>query len=118
MASAFQFGYGAPENFSDWAKYAGLDRKTGTFVPRSDGGIPPPKDMSEMFAQQLAPIKQSYQTATTNIGNAMTQFGQGNFVQGMNAVRGAAVPGQTAGAAPAIMGGPPPINPYSYNYED
>lgn len=33
MAEAFKFGYGNPANFSDWATYAGLDRKTGMMRP-------------------------------------------------------------------------------------
>jgi len=33
MSNAFQFGYGNPSNFSDWAAYAGLDRKTGMMRP-------------------------------------------------------------------------------------
>lgn len=35
MSNAFQFGYGNPSNFSDWAAYAGLDRKTGMMRPMS-----------------------------------------------------------------------------------
>ena len=31
MSGTFQYGYGNPDSYSDWAKYAGLDRKTGGF---------------------------------------------------------------------------------------
>jgi hypothetical protein len=54
MASSFQFGYGAPDNYSDWATYAGLDRKTGQFAASAaqPPGVAPPESFGEMFEQK------------------------------------------------------------------
>jgi hypothetical protein len=95
MAEAFQFGFGNPDNFSDWAKYAGLDRKTGTISALDLGqqqGVAPPENFSE-FVQQKAidPFNQkidSLKQQGANFAGAMDQFGQGNFVKGMNTARG------------------------------
>lgn len=52
------------------------------------GAVPPPQTFGEMATQQvnqaIAPIQQKF----TNVSNAASQFGQGNFAQGVNAYRG------------------------------
>jgi hypothetical protein len=94
MADMFQFGYGDPSNFSDFAKYAGLDRKTGMATPYdlgSDQGVAPPANMQELLQQKVAdPFNkkvEGFKQQGTNISNAVNQFEQGNFVQGVNAAR-------------------------------
>jgi len=93
MAEAFQFGYGNPNNFSDWAGYAGFDRKTGTMAAQSaDAGVPPPETFGELFEQKVAkPFNsavQNVQTFGTNMSNAGTQLTQGNGMGAFNAARG------------------------------
>ena len=46
MSQAFQFGYGSPSTFSDWANYAGLDRRTG--MMRSEPVSPTGETMQAM----------------------------------------------------------------------
>lgn len=94
MSQMFQFGYGDPSNFSDFAKYAGLDRKTGMPTPYDlgpDQGVPPPEDLSGVWQQKVVdPFNKkvaNFQQQGTNISNAVDQFGQGNFVKGVNALR-------------------------------
>lgn len=88
MASAFQFGYGKPENFSDWARYAGLDRKTGMMAPSAPTGVAPPETFEDLANQQISNVK----TQTTNVGNMFSnvgaQLGQGNVMGAINATRG------------------------------
>lgn len=74
--AAFQFGFSSPTNYSDWATYAGLDRKTGQFAPTMrKAGVPPPENFSEYVQQAVAPAQQAFAKFT----NAATQLGQGNF---------------------------------------
>jgi len=91
-ASSFDFGYGAPDNFSDWAKYAGFDRKTGTIAAPTDGGIAPPETFGELIDQKVVnPFNKSvenFQAFGSNLSNAATQLGQGNGMAAVNAVRG------------------------------
>jgi hypothetical protein len=105
MASAFQFGFADPNNFSDFAKYAGFDRKSGTINPYDLGqeeGVAPPANMQELFQQKVVnPFNkriEGIKQQGANLSNAVDQFGQGNFVQGMNAARGLT---PTAGAQQA-----------------
>lgn len=72
----FQFGYGDPLKFADWAQYAGLDRKTGQFMPKQpSAGVPPPENLSDFAKQQLAPIQDKF----TNVAKTFGQVSQGNF---------------------------------------
>ena len=93
MASSFQFGYADPSNFSDWANYAGFDRKTGQMTSSSsDAGVPPPETFGELFDQKVAnPFNkavQGVQAVGTNLSNATTQLGQGNVMTAVNTARG------------------------------
>jgi len=93
MASSFDFGYANPNNFSDWATYAGFDRKSGTMAPASaDVGVPPPETFGELYEQKIAKpfgnAVQNVQTFGTNMSNAATQLGQGNGMGAVNAARG------------------------------
>jgi len=67
MASAFQFSN--PADYSDWAKYAGFDRKTG------DIGVAPPS----------AP---SVDDIENKISNITSQLQQGNVVGSVKALVG------------------------------
>jgi len=71
MAEAFKFGYGNPANFSDWASYAGLDRKTGMMRPEA---VSPPEDPTSDIPEQdmsggIAPIVPPSITAIPPMGN-------------------------------------------------
>jgi hypothetical protein len=50
--------------------------------------VAPPQSFGEMVTQQfdqaVAPMQQKF----ANVSNAVNQFGQGNFTQGVNAYRG------------------------------
>jgi len=92
MASAFQFSFSDPVNYSDWANYAGLDRKTGMFAASTpDTGIAPPATMEEMFQQKaIAPMEKAFgnvKNTANMIGNTVSQIGQGNVVGAYNASR-------------------------------
>lgn len=96
MAQAFQFGFGDPNNFSDFAKYAGLDRKTGmpeAYDLGSKEGVAPPENLADVWQQKAVdPFNrriEGIQNQAQNFSNAMSQFGEGNFVKGVNAMRGA-----------------------------
>jgi hypothetical protein len=93
MSGAFQFAYGDPSNYSDWASYAGLDRKTGMFAASApDTGVPPPSTMEEMWQQKaVAPAEKAFgnlKNTATMLGNTASQIGQGNVVGAYNASRG------------------------------
>jgi hypothetical protein len=93
MASAFQFAYSNPENFSDWASYAGLDRKTGMFEPSApDTGVPPPTTLGELFEQKaVVPAQKAWgnvKNTANMISNTASQIGQGNAIGAYNASRG------------------------------
>ena len=89
MASAFQFGFGNPEAYSDWAGYAGLDRKTGMFgeQPPTVSAVKPPETMDELFQQKVvAPTQAKFTQAGEKVSNAYDQFSQGNIAKGIGAV--------------------------------
>lgn len=55
MAEAFKFGYGSPSTFSDWANYAGLDRRTGMMRPASSSSGEAIKPMTNIPEQDMSP---------------------------------------------------------------
>jgi hypothetical protein len=97
-----------PGQFSDYSSYSGMGGDNQQMkslkqvaaeavgVPAAGGPTPdqvsapvaPPQTIGEMATQQfnqaVAPVQQKF----TNVSNAATQFGQGNFAQGVNAYRG------------------------------
>jgi hypothetical protein len=96
-----------PGQFADYSSYSGMggDQQMKSIrqvaaesvgVPAAGGATPdqasvpvaPPQTIGEMATQQfnqaVAPVQQKF----TNVSNAATQFGQGNFSQGVNAYRG------------------------------
>lgn len=105
MATAFQFGFGSPETFSDWAGYAGLDRKTGEFAAFTpDTGIAPPTTLGELFEQKaIAPVQKSWDKVKSTgnmIANTANQISQGNAVGAYNAAKG--VKPVTASPMPSV----------------
>lgn len=110
MASAFQFGYANPENFSDWAKYAGFDRKTGMMAPpTSTPGVAPPETFSDLANQNIQGVKNTVTGIANQFSNAGTQLGQGNVMQAINAFRPTtpSQPTQTPVMQPTAM---PPVS--------
>lgn len=97
-----------PGQFGDYSSYMGIGKDDqmkslkqiaaqAVGVPAAGGETPaqaptapvaPPQTLGDMFTQQVsqavAPIQQKF----TNVSNAASQFGQGNFAQGVNAYRG------------------------------
>lgn len=107
MAESFQFGFGNPAGYSDWAKYAGLDRTTGGFAAPTAGsqtaaGVEPPATFGEYAKQAVAPITNAFQ----NYSNAANQLGQGNVMGAVNAAKGLSKPTTTTAA--------PVSNDYQY----
>jgi hypothetical protein len=90
MAQAFQFA--PPSNYSDWANYAGFDRKTGEqqsfsggIAPSADtsSGIEPPKSLNEFFQRKMEPVTNTYNKLTAAAGEA----GKGNFSNAYNTMK-------------------------------
>jgi hypothetical protein len=104
MAQAFQFG--SPSDYSDWANYAGFDRKTGeqeAFKPSE--GVAPPSSVSEYLTQAIAPATKKMST----ISNAMDNIGQGSMVGAYQAFKSP----QTSLHTPVVN-----ANPYNYTTDD
>ena len=113
MASAFQFGFANPENFSDWAKYAGLDRKTGMMLPTTETpGVAPPETFSDLANQQISAVQNKFSNFGSMLGNVGTQLGQGNVMGAINATRPVA---PTAGQ-PSQTVQVQPMQPVSYDF--
>ena len=51
-AEYFQFGYGSPD-YSDWAGYAGLNRKTGMAATDQSSPVAPPTSMQDLYQQKI-----------------------------------------------------------------
>lgn len=119
MASAFQFGFGSPDTFSDWAGYAGLDRKTGEFAPSApDTGIAPPTTLGELFEQKaVAPAQKALgnlQNTVNIVSNTASQISKGNAIGAYNAAKG--VKPVAPGQAP-VVGQPVQEQPdWSFQY--
>jgi hypothetical protein len=90
MNNAFQF---APQNYGDWASYAGFDRTTGTTdfgiappetkTASSEDGIEPPKTIGEYFDKQIKPLKDTYNQITA----AGKQLAEGNMMNAYNTMQ-------------------------------
>jgi hypothetical protein len=80
--------------FSDPAAYAGFNgqmssveeaaQKAALATMLGGAGVPPPQSIGEYASQAIAPVQKQF----TNMTNAVDQFGQGNFTQGVNALKG------------------------------
>jgi len=104
MAQSFQFG--SPSDFSDWANYAGFDRKTGeqeSFKPSE--GVAPPSSVADYLTQAVAPVQQKMGM----ISNVMGNIGQGNMAGAYQAFKSPQTPLQT----PVVN-----ANPYNYTTDD
>lgn len=110
MASSFQFGFASPDNFSDWAKYAGLDRKTGMMAPVPQTGVAPPETFGELANQQIQSVQQKIGNIGAMASNVGTQLGQGNVMGAINATR-AVPPTQTTSPVQVT-----PMAPVSYDF--
>jgi hypothetical protein len=99
MADSFQFGFANPAGYSDWAKYAGLDRTTGGFAtpsqPNQTAGVAPPQTINEYAQQAIAPVTKAF----NNYSNAANQIGQGNVMGAVNAAKGNSVAAPVAKSA-------------------
>lgn len=95
--NSMKFDFASPSNFSDWATYAGFDRKTGEIEPsRLSEAVKPPESFSDLIGQKTA----GFQKTAAAVAPAMAQFGQGNMMQGINTLRG--LPQQPASIKPDI----------------
>ncbi len=111
------FTFADPKQYSDWAGYAGFDRKTGEMEQApAKQGIPPPQDFNQYLNQKLAPV----QNIMSNAGNFATQVGAGNFGGAMATaqnMRQAVPPNEpTAPTAPMAPAAPAPQPAYQYEY--
>jgi hypothetical protein len=112
------FTFADPKKYSDWAGYAGFDRKTGEMEQASaKQGIPPPQDFNQYLNQRLAPV----QNIMSNAGNVASQVGSGNFVGAMSTAQNMrqAVPPTAAPAASAAPMAPaaPAVPEPAYQYD-
>lgn len=81
--------------FSDPAAYSGFNgqmssveeaaQKAALASMTGGAGVAPPQSIGEFASQAVAPIQKKFESAS----NAVGQFGQGNFTQGVNALKGA-----------------------------
>lgn len=87
--------------FSDPANYAGFNgqMKSVEEVAQQAAlaslvggavGVAPPQSVGEYASQAIAPVQQKF----ANASNAVGQFAQGNFTQGVNALKGTQAPKQ------------------------
>jgi hypothetical protein len=111
------FTFADPKQYSDWAGYAGFDRKTGEMEQTpAKQGIPPPQDFNQYLNQRLAPV----QNIMSNAGNMTSQVGSGNFVGAMSTAQNMRQPvppnEPTAPAAPMAPAAPAPQPAYQYEY--
>lgn len=109
------FTFADPKQYSDWAGYAGFDRKTGEMEQTpAKQGIPPPQDFNQYLNQRLQPV----QNIMSNAGNFATQVGAGNFGGAMSTANNMrqAVPPNAAPAAPMAPAAPAAPEP-AYQYE-
>jgi hypothetical protein len=103
----FKFDFASPADHADWAKYAGFNRKTGSFAPSvqavSPMGIKPPQNLSQMVEQETQNISEAW--------NSAKQFGTqvmgGNFGSSFNS---AINPNEQTTPTPEV----PITNPYNY----
>jgi len=111
------FTFADPKQYSDWAGYAGFDRKTGGMeeAPLKQG-IPPPQDFNQYLNQRLEPV----QNIMSNAGNAASQVGSGNFVGAMSTAQNMRQPvaPNAAPAAPMAPAAPEPAYQYEYGLDE
>lgn len=87
------FDFASPSTYGDWASYAGFDRRTGEMTSSLPAeGIKPPESFKEIFDQKTDQLMKPFAA----ISPAMSQFGQGNIMQGINTLRGVAPKQPTA----------------------
>ena len=109
MAGNLAFEFASPQNYGDWANYAGFNRKTGEIeAMSSQAGVPPPENLQGYMNQRLG----SVQNKLSAIAPAMQQAGQGNVMKAVSMVRNPANTSTTPGA-PTI---PAPVS-NDYDYE-
>lgn len=108
------FTFADPKQYSDWAGYAGFDRKTGGMEEApAKQGIPPPQDFNQYLNQRIAPV----QNMMSNAGNMASQVGAGNFVGAMSTAKNMRQPvAPTAPEAPTAPAAPAPQPAYQYEY--
>jgi hypothetical protein len=81
MAQAFQFAQ--PNNFSDWASYAGFDRTTGEQQAYAPAGGVAPTNMSDFMSQAIAPAQEKMNM----LSGVASNIGQGNMTDAYNAMK-------------------------------
>lgn len=109
MAGYGAFQFASPQQFGDWAQYAGMDRTTGEMqgIQPPQQGVAPPESISQMVDQRLGNI----QKVASAMGASFDQAGQGNMMQAFGTMRGARSPTmQNTTVKPAID------HSYDYTY--
>jgi hypothetical protein len=81
MAQNFQFA--SPSNYSDWANYAGFDRKTGEQQGYAPSGGVAPTNISDFMSQAIAPAQQKMDM----LSGVAANIGQGNMTGAYNAMK-------------------------------
>jgi hypothetical protein len=106
----FKYDFANPSVHADWAKYAGLNRVTGSYAPPPStatrpAGVKPPGSFSEMWDEEVKPLQESWNSAK-QIGSHLIA---GNF----NAAYNAAVDPNSQNKSPQDTTSPV-SNPYNY----
>ena len=109
------FTFADPKHYSDWAGYAGFDRKTGGMEESpARQGIAPPQDFNQYLNQRIEPV----QNMMSNAGTMASQIGAGNFVGAMSTAKNMRQPvAPTAPEAPTAPAAPAPQPAYQYEYD-
>ena len=110
MAGNSKFDFASPQNYGDWANYAGFNRTTGEIEGMSSqAGVPPPENLQGYMSQRLGQT----QNKLSAIAPAMQQASQGNVMKAVGMVRN-----PTAPVAPTIPGATtPPAAPVNNDYD-
>ena len=103
MAGYGAFQFANPNQYGDWAQYAGLDRTTGEPTTQTASqGVPPPENLQGYMDQRLSGVQQKMAA----IPAAFQQASQGNITKAVGMIRGAGATGQpTASQTPATSVG-------------
>lgn len=86
MAGYGAFQFSSPSEYSDWAKYAGFDRRTGEMQsPSMPSGVKPPENMQEYLSQRMSAASDKLAA----VAPAMQQATAGNLFQAAQTLRNA-----------------------------
>ena len=104
------FDFASPNQYGDWAQYAGFNRTTGEIegMRPAEQAVPPPNNIGEYLNQRLAPV----QGMASAIVPAMSQLQTGNVMGAANTIKQARNPAQQT----VFTQQPAPMMGYDYTH--